>query len=412
MKTLRSMLFLAPLALTSTGCAEYFTVEEACHPKGKVIGSKSLDPNELSAMDRMNCHRRLAGLLRGSISPQAQDAAEGHLQYILSNPDLDRVLGADGTLDYLSQSFDEEDYSGSNIFERLDKASYTFLDAQGSSVDEYLIFDWSLDGTPPPTGAEVIEEMMRNHNLRQALLQPSWIDGAYAEIELDSSWFGRGEACKFGIFQCVLGGTPSPDLVGRAYYLMIVHNNPHIEHADRPVVYPKYDQGQVPLWSPSQDISNIELTGVPTPIKVSYPLTILAGVIDDSNAQINDQNIFGLSVDAVIVDQDNNALETKVVLPGSEADRVWLGGRLLRTAASVFTRKPLEPNSRYTLLADVTTTEATFQLDVPFTTAAADPGLDDELPANTTTAARHSSEAVEAYLMEHPHMVAPQASRP
>ncbi len=408
MKIPRSLLLLAPL-VASPGCAEYCPVDEACHPKGSVIGGKSLDPNELSAMNQMNCYRRLAGILRSSVSPQTQDAAEGHLQYILSNPDLDRVLGADGTLEYLSQSFDEKDYSGSNVFERLDKAGYTFLDPQGSSVDEYLIFDWSLAGTPPPAGAEAIEAMMRDHNLRQAILQPSWIDGAYAEIELSSSWFGKGEACKFGVFQCVLGGTPSPELVGRAYYLMIIHNNPHIEHVDRPLVYPKYDQLDVPLWSASQDISNIDLTGIPTPIKVSYPLTILAGVLDESNARLSDQNMFGLSVDAVIVDGNDNALETKVVLPGSEPDRVWLGGRLLRTAASVFTRKPLEPNSDYTLVADVSTTEATFQIDVPFHTAANDPGLDDDLPANTTAVARHDSREVEAYLKDHPHMIAPQA---
>ena len=261
MKTSNAMVCVLPLALLAgAGCAEYFTVEEACHPKGKVAGGQHLGAVEFQAMERMNCHRRLAGLTRASANSAVQAAAKGQISYIQANPDLDRVFGLTGPAQFLAQNFQDPGFTGANIFERLDAEQYSFVDPGGVSVDEYIQVTFGFqDGVP--VGGEAVDELLRDAMWRQAILQPSWIDGAYTEAELNAEWLNAGDACKFGdVFDCIEDEVP-PTMVARVHYLIAIHYAPHLEHTDKPVVYPKQDQLNVPVYSWSNDLSTIETVG-------------------------------------------------------------------------------------------------------------------------------------------------------
>ncbi len=408
MKTnILSLVSLGAVALSSAGCAEYFNVEEACQPKGTYPGQAYMGAIEDSAFNRMNCYRRLSGLLKANINPQVQDAAVGQIAYIQANPDFNRITGSRGSTAYLAQLFDEPEFTGANAIERLDRAGYVLADPLGTSFTEYLAFTWAADPADLPTGADAMDNLFRNHEWRQWALQPSWIDGGYTEAELNRDWMINAEYCKFIGDGCDEEGNPPPNLSGRVFYMLVIHNAPHIEKADQPFVFPKREQVQVPLYSWSENIAAIDVIGEPVPVQISYPITIFGGVIDPAQAKLGDQNIYGLEIIASIVEVGAGPVETEIVLPGSAPDRVFPDGYDLRQVASVFAREPFKPGTQYQLYADVTTFEATFAVDIDFTTAVEDPGLVAQTTNYTTASRAYQPAEIQAHVRDNPEMVAP-----
>ena len=96
----RVLFLLAPLLTASAGCQEFFTIDEACHPKGNFRGKNVMGPAEAAATDRVNCYRRLTSLARVGTNEYIYTASEGVANYVLQNPDL---LGDLDVSDYFRQ---------------------------------------------------------------------------------------------------------------------------------------------------------------------------------------------------------------------------------------------------------------------------------------------------------------------
>lgn len=359
------------LLSASTGCKEYFDLEEACDPKDRFVGSNldNLDAFESDAFLRLNCHRRLSGVMKASANEQAQDAANAVVSYVSQNPNMSNVFGAKGAVYYLTQEAERPGFTGFSAYDRLQEAGYSFVDLAGTGIWEFIVIDLDIDGSGMPQGGAAIDEFMRTMVFRQVGLQPSWIDGGYAEVDLPPTWWETGGWADF------FPEVPLPQ-GGRAYYMIVLYQAPHFEHVDKPVVYPKQEQIKVPLYSWSIN-QNVEVNGFPAPTQISYPITFTVGSIDPTKYLASDQNAYGAEVTAAsIVDGNGVPLQTEVVHPGDEAYDVWPDGLYLRTTVGLFTDRPLEPSTTYTLYADLTTVDGDFTVDYTFSTAQDDPGLD------------------------------------
>jgi len=369
MKTLTIALGLFCALGITAGCADYSNVQEACHPKESIAGGNALGPVEADAVNRLNCHRRLAGIARASIRVTMQNVAHDQMDYILANPDGDRVFALNGGADYLTQVAVDNLFSGASVFERLEREGYMLIDPGGQGIKEFLLF-WVGEGNPP-SGAAAIDELMRDHEFREYGLQPSWVDGAYTEAEIPRQWWINADYCEF---RPCTDGEPPAGLIGRAYYLLMVHSDPHLEHASRPLLYPKFQQTGVPLYSDGFDLDTVVDLGYAAPVQLGFPITIFPGVVDPTNARPGDANVYGVIVRAQI-SGPGGPLDTIVVLPGVPADGIRPAGNYVRQVATVFAAQPLAPSTRYTVDGEVSTVESKFPLGLEFTTAASDPGV-------------------------------------
>ncbi|MEN0066649.1 MAG: hypothetical protein AAGA48_31235 [Myxococcota bacterium] len=366
----------------SAGCTEYFSVEEACHPNGRVPGANVLDNTEEDALDTMNCYRRLSGLSRASATRTVQEALEGHKDYILQNPDATRLIGPTGPVQYLSQRQGDIGFTGVTIFDRLTEAGYTFTDPSAVSTREYLFVVQA--GYPTMTdangqtlmGGPAMDGLMREHEWRELALQRSWLDGGYVEIPLDETWWNTSGICKLAPDFCNNGTSVPVGFTGRMYYIAVIHTDPPLQRSFSPFTFPKVEQTGVPLFSMSNDQNNLDANGVPAQVQISYPISIFGNAADPTTALLADQNVYGLEVRAAISDNRGSNFVAQVVLPGADPTGVFPEGYNLRRSAAVYINQPFLPLTEYTVTADVVTNEAEYDLRFQFTTAAEDPGVD------------------------------------
>jgi hypothetical protein len=374
------MRYLLPVlgVLGLTGCEEYYSVDEAC--VDTLAGGDRIGPVSRDAMTRINCHRRLSGLLRVGANDQVQIAADAEVNYVAANPDADLLEGSAGAVPWLSQITGKPGFTGVDVMERLTgegpgQADYTLFDSQGSAIWEYIQVMLAPTLDELPSGAEAVDELMRDPVFRQTALQPSWIDGAYAELDLPTDWYSRtGDATTPG------GGfTPSTTtLAARVYYMLVVYTAPHIEHVDRPVITPKEDQINVPLYSWSEN-RNLQLDDGSFPaIQISYPITLLMGAIDPANYREIDTNQYSAQItNAAIVNDRGDFLDTiEAVHPGDQAEEVWPSGRFQRTVLALYADEPFTPATTYTVYADYSSPAGDFALQYSFLTASSDEGVD------------------------------------
>jgi hypothetical protein len=379
---------LAPafLLLSSTvlvgGCAEYFSVDEACPDK---LGStKDLSPIEADAMLRLTCHRRLAGVARGVPNALMTVAARDQLNYVLLNGALEGLGGEAREHYFLKQIAGKPGYTGTSVFDRLtDPATgvgYVYYDQLGSNTREYIDIQWTFDEAafPLPSGADAIDFLMKDPEFRQSALQPSWLDGAYSEIALTPDWFANIE------FEASYGRLP---VAGRAYYLVVVHNQPHIEHADSPVIYPKEGQVKVPLYGTTHT-QHPDFPGENA--QTGFPITFGMGAIDAANFFPIEFNQYRGDIDSVsLLGPDGVPVEVRVLMPGDEVNGTLPDGTWMRTALTVYPTAPLLPSTTYRVAAEVSSPESNWTYDYEFTTVAEgeDPGVNPLLSAvpNQTT---------------------------
>lgn len=395
------LLLLGTLSLT--GCEEFYTVDDACSEK--VVGGSFLGKTEEAAMLRMNCHRRLAGVTRASANERVQTAADGAVNYVLQNPNYQELLSDIGPVFWLTQENEKPGFTGISVYDRLTGdettggAGYTIYDVGGTGYWEFIAIDIADNPEDLKTGKQAIDELMRFPVFRQSALQPSWIDGAYAEADLSQQWFLEGgfdtqpaptttpSSTTTGTTTGTTGTTtpgttvpvaPLPVPYGKVYYMVVLYQAPHFEHVDKPVLYPKEEQEGVPLYSWSQNRNRI-VNGAYAPTQVGYPVTLTMGALDPTNYEPIDQNQYNAQITGASIVGDEGPLETEVVHPGDDAEDVWPSGQFQRTTLAIFTRHPLSPSTKYDVFVDLTTPEGTFEIDYWFRTVGEDPGLNPTL---------------------------------
>lgn len=359
-------------ALLLGGCLNFTDLEEACAKSGKVPGGTFLAAVETDAMLRLNCWRRLAGVTQASADPLVQEAADNEVAYIGQNPNNGNLSGKVAEHEWLIQVPEKPGYTGTNAYERLTDpqfgAGYVFYDVAGTGIWEFVkvIADYG-DGVP--TGAAAVDELMRDAEFRQAALQPSWVDGAYAEHDLSTQWFIDGGWDTYDPLA-------PPPVGGKVYYLIALYSAPHIEHADKPVLLPVPDQVNVPLFtrSENQDVYNDQEKRF-AEAQISFGITFGVGALDPQHYKPIDQNIYSASVSAASIVGPDGAMETRVVHPGDAPEGIWPAGYWQRTVLAIYTREPFVANTQYTIYADVTHPEGDYAVDYSFRTAKEDPGV-------------------------------------
>jgi hypothetical protein len=380
------------------GCEEYYNVNDAC--VDNIVGAKQLTPIEEAALLRVNCYRRMAGVTRLAANPLVQVAARGTIGYTQQNPSVGALRSPLGAYSWLQQVADTPGFTGSNLYERLTGdpvtggAGYSLSNVGSTGTREFIAIQYAQDPSLLMSGKQAIDELMRNPEFRQTALQPSVLDTAYAEGELSSDWFVEG-----GWFIGDANLDPSAAPVGRVFYLVMLFDEPHIEHAATPVLLPKEDQTGVPLyaWSTNQNI--VTELGQYAVTQTSYPVTLLVGALNPENFTDVDQNQYSAFIEAAAITGPNGVLPTQVVHPGDDAVDAWPNAANMRNTLSIYTRRPFEPNTEYRVQADLTMPEGKFRVDYKFRTAQDDPGVDPTLglSGDTTALGRRDSRGDEAF---------------
>ncbi len=359
------------LVLGASGCKEYFSVEDACHPDGKFrgMGIDSLQPGEVAAVDRMNCYRRLVGFERFGVHDQLQEAAESMTDYVLQNPD---VYGfSANSLNYLIQQGARPGFTGTEIWERLDVVDYPIPDATAIRAYQFI-------GVIPDdevSGAEVVDEiMMRLHWGQEAVITPSPYDVGYSETKLDAAWWSQANLNP-ALF-------PQVPATGSFFYLVILSQTPPLEGAgETPIVYPKRDQVDVPLSGPvafDRYLPDVNVDGVVDQFdatRLSYPISV--GYTSALNpAGSGNISPFDLVITSATIQGPNGPLNTVWASPGDSEpanNRLNMAvGTYSYWSGGVYATEPFAPSTTYTMYVDITTVDGPVSHNVTFTTAASD----------------------------------------
>ena len=259
---------LSALVLTGAGCQEYFTVDEACHPDGKFSGMSidTLQPGEVSAIDRMNCYRRLIKFRRYGVDEGLQQAGENMASYVVQNPDI--YGRSQSATSYLVQEGARPGFSGTEIWERLNASDYFIADATSIRVEQIIgIYPYEV------SGPAVIDDLMRTHWMQETILTPSAYHVSYVEASLDTAWWQST-----GLDPVADGPLPER---GTLVYAAVASEMPPNEGAGtKPVVFPKRNMEGVPLSGPlvyDRYIPDVNADGEVTEAdatRLSYPLTL------------------------------------------------------------------------------------------------------------------------------------------
>ncbi len=367
----KTALLVVPLLASGlTGCKEYFSVDEAC--SDSIAGGKDLLPADSDGMIRVNCYRKLTGVAKLGANSLVNEAAGLTLDYVVANPSVDN-FDADTRYDFwLVQDSTKAAFSAASVTERLTDpvygAGYEIFDTT-TVIREYLLVKWNEGELAAPSGAAAIDDLMRDQDFRQLALQPSVVDAAYREVELSGDWFeDAGWSDRFS--------TPAP-AGGRAYYMMVLYTEPHVEHAGEPVVLPKADQTGVPLYSwTHRPVSDTN----PTRTQLGYGVTFLVGALDPENFKQADANQFAAFLTDFTITGPEGALETEVVHPsGVDAtpDDIVPDAFGIRSVLAGYTREFLQPSTKYDVFAHVESpdNEQGWDFEYSFTTKADDPGM-------------------------------------
>ncbi|MCA9491949.1 MAG: hypothetical protein KC621_18580 [Myxococcales bacterium] len=376
----KTSLFL--ILLGTQGCAKYYSVEEACDDNVKVPGGSFMLQDDLEGTWRINCYRKLAGVGKQHAAQLVQQEARDVLDYIDLNPDAQNLFGKLRDRAFLQQTVGASGYTGVSLYQRLTDpvtgTGYVFYDLTATETREYvkIALDYG-DGTP--SGKDAVDWLMRDPEFRQLALQPSFVDGAYAEKELPAEWFTEGNFA--GIF-------PGVDLPvgGRAYYLTSFFTKPHQEHVGKPVQLPQAEQTDVPLYSwTHENASGSQLV----PAQVGYAMTFQIGAIDPEHYDETNQNQYAAGISDVIITGPEGALTPIVVVPdvsypAADGGKLAPDGVWLRNTLAVYTWEFLQPSTTYDVDIRLATEETDWELAYSFTTVDADPGLDETLQMGGT----------------------------
>lgn len=310
------------LLLLSLACRPSFvTVDDACHPAVKGAENGTMLANDFQ--QRVDCHRRLAGLNRVKLEPAVSSAAEAHATYMAG-------LG-------LATPYEESGeggFTGQTVFDRLDYAG--FEDPGSNQLGVWEIYGYR--------GALAVDELVD-----QALIAGLFLR---EPVMVSSSW-----AAGYG------------DADGWLEYVL-VFDFPADSHLNRPVVYPVDGQLEVPTSfyavepeapSGSEWLQWGELRG--------YPITLTFGSTQASGAWNSATNVYDVQVTQLELEGPEGLVPVDWVSPGD--GRSWLN-----FTVGVVPKEPLEPSATYSLHASGTRGDDSWSVDSSFSTRL------DDTPAN------------------------------
>jgi hypothetical protein len=305
-------------------CKNFTTLEEACHDK--VPGEQHVNSNgEIDAMWRINCYRRLVGLPRGRINKRVQEATENHMSYLKKNQE-ELIDGAS----FFRENNGWPGFTGVDVQGRLDKVEYEWDGSPtGWGIWEHI---WLDEFTK---SKDRIDFWAHDPYSRETFLQPSWVDGGYAQSPI----FGSGQ-------------------IG---YLVIFYDFPAPQRADRPILFPKDEMEQVPPTYLSYD-SFDPLCGQ----ELGFPITITVGSDNATGGFGSSSNPYDLKLDFASLHGPDGAVKLDTRQPGDGKNP---GGFLLYTVAAI-PLTPLKPNSWYTFEAAITWNVGEKDVSASFKTAA------------------------------------------
>jgi hypothetical protein len=372
---LHRSLMLLPL-LSAFGCKEYYSVDEACHPKGTFRGDDLLTAGEVSAVDRWNCHRRLVGFERIGINDLTQEAGKGVGAYALENPDLyaNYFRGLADSTTFIDQQPARPAFSGVNVWERLDQVDYRISEVTGTWAYELIgVFDEEI------AGEAIIDAWFSVHFAQEFGITPSVYDAAYHETELPAEWW-QAAFDESGLVAGV-GSAPPIPTGGKLFYALVLSDAPPIEGAsEEPISYPKVDQIDVPLSGPlARERLGAVSTGTaveePEIFSLSYPVSVgyisaLQGLGTSSAT-----NPYGFEIINASIQANNVALDVLWVSPEEATPanhNLEVDGLLNKWMGSIYAKAPFEPNTVHTVFVDYTSVDGPASTSFSFTTGSAD----------------------------------------
>jgi|GEM_PF-4366327 len=212
------------IALWAMACASYQLVDDAC--QDSVRGDHHATTDGPEGVRRMNCYRTLAGLRRVRVEPNLQEAAEGHLSWMITHDVTTSV-----------QDPDSEGFTGVTPLDRIEASDYPM------DLGQYGYWYGDLEDDTIDL-FELVDGWMASPYARQFVLQ------------LDQGDVGL--AVREGLVAS-----------------LSTYDNPPLEHSSNPLVYPVDGQEQVPMDYPVLGARGDD--GVPRDQPLGYPITVSVG---------------------------------------------------------------------------------------------------------------------------------------
>lgn len=298
------------------------TIDEGCQASLDGEGQLGGSPDVLR---RVDCYRGYLGLPHMKVAATVQTAAENHAAWMETND----VLGEDPKVTVLNwngivaEDDNSEGFSGVSAFQRNVATGTTSASESSSTVWGLFRFEAEVDP----------DLWIQDPYVRDAMFQPRIL--------------GVGEAT------VTLGGA-------RRAYTDVFALVPSTARVNRPIVYPKDGQRDVPaswtgLWPRWED--HLSDGGV-----IGFPITLTMSCDQQDRAPLNP---FALKVEsATVTGEDGAEVDLLVAIPaGNFAPR-------LRTSVILAPRAPLTADQEYTVDARVTSLCGTTTVHTTFRTAA------------------------------------------
>lgn len=280
------------------GCApDYLSLDEAC--LDTVPGEQHL-LTQSDLIDRMTCYRRFVGLSPARVNRLVQRATESHANYLEINNLVSPQMTAE---DAFLEDPANTGFTGFDVWDRLGATGLITPETQ-SGLGVWDVFFSNAGGEEP-------DEVLADPYFRDVAFQPLWVGAGYAEL------------------QGALGG--------RAAYMNVVYGFPSSNRTDRPVVFPRDGQTDVPRsWvpygNPADPMSERSIVG--------FPITITVG----SDSVSGGANPYELRViSATLTGGNQGSIPLIQVLPGAYP---W---GALRATVILAPIVPLEPQVEFTL---------------------------------------------------------------
>lgn len=301
-------------------CVDRESVDSAC--ANNIGGASNATHDAIHYFSRVNCYRRYAGMGKVRIEKHIQEATVNHASYLTMN--FDPSLPWDASELELEDP-SKEGFTGVDGFQRIDRESYVNATSHGA----WTHTDRSIPADRSPSGwAAVVDEEMHHFIFRQKFLQPrSWGVG----LAVDGMW----------------------------RYSFEVYNFPADSHVNKPVVYPR--NGQVDVPTTSYNYWGFDGYEIPEG-DTGFHITATVGSIQGGTwLDMNPYDLVASNVN--LTDEQGADLEFWLITPDSVTP-----GPFLYTVA-VVPKAPLAPSTTYTMTAQIDWVDGTKMVETTFTTA-------------------------------------------
>ena len=317
---MRHALFFTAVAAALAGCRPDFDTLEAACPDS-VPGGGTTNDQAVDALLGINCYRRYTGLAQAPVDSRYASASRAHARYVDENG-------------YSVAGYEDPTLPGFTGEEPWDR-----LEAQGYELPENYLdtnYFWTMELPTAGTIDNEVDVWMSHYLTRQVLLHPGVIDSGY------------GRSGDVTVFEN-LSPFPSNDRV------------------ERPYVYPKDGQTDVPISSVQSFAGEIIAAGS----IIGYPITITVSSAI-TGQDLGAENPFGLTLlDQRVLDPDNQLVDVYEIQPQTTPSPFPF-------TVALVPEEPLQPNTTYRVFARVSWADGIKNIETSFTTGSAtvDEGID------------------------------------